>query len=586
MLGRLIRRVLRKACSLRHFRRDPRLQRRIEITCSCRDSDSLPKAPGAGQVVRRDGRRVQRMHQGVLVPAGGYHGEWMTELIRRLRGHHEPQEELLFHHLLQHCRPGTRMVEVGAFWAYYTAWFLSTVPESTAVCLEPDAANADCGKETLALNGLSATWITGAAGRKHLPETRFERESNGQAVILPVHSLASLLQLAGNGPVELLHIDAQGAELPFLESLADPLVKGLVRFLVVSTHHAQYSGSPTTHEDCLRVIGELGGTVLEEHTVEESFSGDGLIVASLSPQDAAISLPAISRNDAKSSLFGFPKSPAGDVLLVESQLGPMVIHQADTVIGRSLHDHGRWEEDGLKDVVRFLRRTHGFTPHTFLAAGANIGTVLLRAIRDGMFQSGIAIEMNPVNFRLLAVNTALNKTAVSPTLINVALGDTVGEARMELSPDNFGDHRIRVADADTGGRYGEETRRLSAVPMTTLDQIELEHGLHFDGSTLFWIDTQGFEGHVLTGAASIMSRPRDGRPVVVCELWPYGLERSGGRERLFDFLAECSAIYNLSGAGWQSAGPLGLVEVQALYERLLGDRSHPATGHVDLLCIP
>ncbi len=281
------------------------------MTCGCHDADAIPKVPGAGSVFRRDGRRVQRMHQGILVPADGYYGAWMTEVIRRLRGHHEPQEELLVHHLLPYCRPGTRIVEIGTFWAYYTAWFLSVVPGGTAVCLEPDANNAACGRETLTLNGLAATWAMGAAGRRHVAAAPFRRESDGQAVVLPVHGLASLLDEVGRGPIELLHVDAQGAELPFLESLADPGTRGLVRFVVVSTHHERISGSPSTHEDCLRTIRRLGGTVLEEHSVEESFSGDGLVVASFDPADATIALPPISRNEAARSLFGWPQPREG-----------------------------------------------------------------------------------------------------------------------------------------------------------------------------------------------------------------------------------------------------------------------------------
>lgn len=276
---------------------DP-IRQRIEMTCGCLDSEGIPKVPGAGEVFIRDGVRLQRMHQGLSVVADGYQGPWMTEVIRRLRGHHEPQEELQFHHLLRHCRPGSRMIEIGAFWAYYTAWFLSAVSGSTAVCLEPDPRNAACGRRNLELNGLTATWVTGAAGRTFEAGAQFKPQPDRDAISVPVHGLASLLGAAGHGPVEMLHIDAQGAELPFLESLADPSVIGTVRFLVVSSHDHRITGSPTTHEDCLRIIARLGGTVLAEHSVEESFSGDGLIVASLHPADAALALPTMSRNRA------------------------------------------------------------------------------------------------------------------------------------------------------------------------------------------------------------------------------------------------------------------------------------------------
>ncbi len=86
------------------------------------------------------------MHDGTKVVAGGYHGDWMADIIRSLNGHHEPQEELLFHHLLRYVRQRSTFVELGAFWAYYTNWYLGAVPFSRAVCIEPDAINMRVGQ--------------------------------------------------------------------------------------------------------------------------------------------------------------------------------------------------------------------------------------------------------------------------------------------------------------------------------------------------------------------------------------------------------------------------------------------------------
>jgi hypothetical protein len=54
----------------------------------------------------------------------------------------------------------------------------------------------------------------------------------------------------------------------------------------------------------LGALERLGAVVLCEHSVEESFSGDGMIVASLAHEDAAVPLEAISRNRPEASLFG------------------------------------------------------------------------------------------------------------------------------------------------------------------------------------------------------------------------------------------------------------------------------------------
>src|ERR1700735_2772689 len=91
-------------------------QRRIDLAVAVRDTDAIPKVPDAGEVTVRDGVPVQVMHNGVLVREGCYHGPWMTEIIRRLRGHHEPQEEFAFHAVLERLAsdtPEPTMVELG-----------------------------------------------------------------------------------------------------------------------------------------------------------------------------------------------------------------------------------------------------------------------------------------------------------------------------------------------------------------------------------------------------------------------------------------------------------------------------------------
>jgi FkbM family methyltransferase len=277
---------------------------RVEMTSSCKDTNQIPKVADAGKVQRINGQMVQTMHEGSKVVAGGYYGEWMIRIIEKLLGHHEPQEELAFHHILRHVRPGTLMVELGAFWAYYSNWYLGAVPGSSAVCVEPDENNLQCGRQNLALNGREAILINACIGAEYLPAFTISRESDQKTVDVPCHNMESLLEVLAGQPIELLHIDAQGAELPFLSSASCAIERGLVRFLIVSTHHESISGSPYTHQDCLREILAMGGSILTEHSVEESFSGDGLIVASFLRSDRGICLPAFSLNRAEDSLFG------------------------------------------------------------------------------------------------------------------------------------------------------------------------------------------------------------------------------------------------------------------------------------------
>ena len=268
--------------------------RRIEMTASCTDCNTIAKVERAGEV--HDS--VQLMHNGVKVRADGYCGPWMTEIIRRLRGHHEPQEEWAFHLLLRHARPGTRILELGCYWSYYSLWYLKAVPHSRATLVEPDPNYSNVGKSNFELNGVWGDFHEGCIGGESKAEVPFTCE-NGN-----VHSIRQLtVDELLTQPVELILADIQGAELRMLQGAVESLKRGRIRFLVLSTHHHSISGDPLTHQKCLDFVRSHGGRVLVEHDIHESFSGDGLIVAAFDPLDASIPPIRVSRNHAANSLF-------------------------------------------------------------------------------------------------------------------------------------------------------------------------------------------------------------------------------------------------------------------------------------------
>ena len=89
----------------------------------------------------------------------------------------------------------------------------------------------------------------------------------------------------------------------FLRSIKNFKKRGQLRFVFVSTHHHLISGSRTTHDDCVSLLTDLGAVILVDHSIAESFSGDGLIVASFKVEDSTLKLPEISRNSVQNSLF-------------------------------------------------------------------------------------------------------------------------------------------------------------------------------------------------------------------------------------------------------------------------------------------
>jgi FkbM family methyltransferase len=117
--------------------------------------------------------------------------------------------------------------------------------------------------------------------------------------------------------IDLLHADIQGAELQMLHGMRNVIREGRVRFIFISTHHHSISDDPLIHQKCLRFLREHSAHILSEHTVAESFSGDGLIVASFAPEDRALPHIPLTLNRAGDNLF---PEPEADLALARDEL--------------------------------------------------------------------------------------------------------------------------------------------------------------------------------------------------------------------------------------------------------------------------
>jgi FkbM family methyltransferase len=288
-------------------------QRRIELTVACRDTDMIPKVPNAGEIVTVGGRRVQVMHNGVVVEADGYYGRWMTEIIRQLRGHHEPQEELAIHAIIPRLPPAPIVVELGSFWAYYALWAHRERPDARVVLVEPDPHNLDVGRRNAVLNRMPATFLRAAVAASDDHARPFACESDGGVRPTDRVSVDGLVAGERLPRIDLLIADVQGAELDMLRGAARALDTGLIRFLVLSTHHHSISGDPLTHQRCLDAMAARGAHIIAEHTVSESCSGDGLIACSFDAADRDVNAP-VSHVRARNTLFGEVEYDLANVL--------------------------------------------------------------------------------------------------------------------------------------------------------------------------------------------------------------------------------------------------------------------------------
>lgn len=308
--------------------------RRIQMTLACQDSDYMPKAQGAGQVFAEDGGDYQLMHNGVKVLHGGYYGAWMSEIIQKLNGHHEPQEERVFHEVVKRAADDGLMIELGCFWAYYSLWFLKDHPHRKAIGLEPDAAHLLTAKKNANINGLSEqiSFVHGLSSMHSAESMNIQTES-GQHLQLPGYTLENLLARAQVAHIEIAHCDAQGAESHVVNQMIELGKKGHLRFALISTHAYEITGDPLTHQTCLQKLQAAGAHIIAEHDVHESYSGDGLIAASFRNEDRDLTVE-LSHNRYSTSLFPNPAVHLADsireVTLLRKQVAELEAKQANT----------------------------------------------------------------------------------------------------------------------------------------------------------------------------------------------------------------------------------------------------------------
>lgn len=261
---------------------------RIEAAC-CGISDVLdiPKVAGAGDLVVQDGIAWQTMFNGLHMKAGGYYGSWMTELVSRLGGHHEPQEEKVFHAVLEGLDAPEAMIELGAYWGWYSLWFKHRHPSAKVVLTEPDPVNLAVAASNATENGLNVALELGGIGpadKGNNAASPFLRLSDN--LIVPSLDVETIMEKHGIKTLSVLHTDIQGAELHLLHQIETLLAARRIEHLFISTHWE------SLHVQCREILQAHGYSFVAEHTPAESYTIDGLLVArspSLPPMTVSIS---------------------------------------------------------------------------------------------------------------------------------------------------------------------------------------------------------------------------------------------------------------------------------------------------------
>jgi FkbM family methyltransferase len=206
----------------------------------------------------------------------------------------------------------------------------------------------------------------------------------------------------------------------------------------------------------------------------------------------------------------------------------------------------------FRPELRVLARTtqvltqYNRRPSTLVDVGANIGTTTIPALRDYRFTTAVACEPDAESATLLRANCVLNQLDDRVTVIEAAVSDVEGEAFLDTDTSTRGT-RALLANP-------QERPSAVAIRSVTLDGLCERGAIDPEKVGLLWIDVQGHEVRVLSGAGTLLQH----RPPLVLALRQGKLDDSE-RQTLLDVLRERYDLLvnlrkpNLRETSWQPA---------------------------------
>jgi hypothetical protein len=246
---------------------------RINSVLSSSDNEYIPKVKGAGEI--RRGKQI--MHNGLKIRLGSYYGPEYSKMLLLSKGVHEPQEERVFMEALRTLPEKSLMIEMGAFWSFYSMWFQKDIKNAVNYMIEPDAFNLGQGKRNFKLNKLQGTFIQAFIGK--------ESAVKGREKTVCVDDI---VKEYGIEFIHILHSDIQGFEFEMLQGAESTFRNKKIGYVFISTH------SNALHYQCIDFLKEKQFNIIASADLDESYSEDGLIVA-IAPYFQGISKVSISK---------------------------------------------------------------------------------------------------------------------------------------------------------------------------------------------------------------------------------------------------------------------------------------------------
>lgn len=230
---------------------------RIQNVLSGPDNKDIPRHEHAGKLIDQK----LFMHNGIPVDPLSYYNYPMLKMLIDNKGVHEPQEEKVFQEVIQSLpQQGEKtMLELGAYWSFYSIWFKKLFPQAQSFMVEPNRRNLMYGKRNAKLNQVNGTFVHAGIGKAN----------DLKANVTTVDTICDQYDIKF---LDILHSDIQGFELDMLHGAKKMFDQKAVGYIFVSTH------SNELHHQCKAFLDLYDFELVASANLDESYSWDGILV--------------------------------------------------------------------------------------------------------------------------------------------------------------------------------------------------------------------------------------------------------------------------------------------------------------------
>jgi FkbM family methyltransferase len=259
-----------------------------------------------------------------------------------------------------------------------------------------------------------------------------------------------------------------------------------------------------------------------------------------------------------------------DTIRVRGRYGTVQGSPLDRSVLARYAETGAWAERTNTLIQDFFDRDGG----TYVDVGGNIGLTTISAAQNPKVQCFV-FEPEPENFFHLSENIRANCTHENVVAQQIAVFNRRARLALELSPDNVGDHRLRLAN--NVGVLGEDEWSTLDVQAAPLDELVD----NISEPLAVKIDTQGAEPFVISGGLGTLALAG----LVIMEFAPYWMARMGSDPKIvFDLVRDFSTVSLAHGESDAAEPPLPGDEAAIKLQRLDAEyRKTPVGAYWDII---